>query len=75
MIKNDIVKLAQCGVYPDYSEMGRRHGGKLTLKKLALFVLSMVRLQRRSAKAEQRRIKLMLLRGDIDRDRITLLAE
>lgn len=75
LIKNDIVKLAQCGVYPDYAEMRSRRDGKLTLKVLATFVLSMVRLQRRSAKAHVRQVKLMLLRSDIDQDKITLLAE
>lgn len=75
LIKNDIVKLAQCGVYPDYAEMRSRGNGKLTFKTLATFVLSMVRLQRRSAKAHMRQAKLMLLRGEIDRDKITLLAE
>lgn len=74
LIKNDIVKLAQCGVYPDYAEMRSRKDGKLTLKTVATFVLSMVRLQRRSTKANVRQAKLMLLRSEIDRDKITLLA-
>lgn len=75
MIKNDIVKLAQCGVYPDYAEMDRRGRPKLTLKVLATFVLSMVRIKRRCEKAQNRNVKLLQLRGDIDRDKITLMAE
>lgn len=75
LIKNDIVKLAQCGVYPDYAEMKSRRDGKLTFKTLATFALSMVRLQRRKSKADVREAKLLQLRGEIDRDKITLLAE
>lgn len=76
MIKNDIVKLTQCGIYPDYAEMKRKQGGeKITFKVLATFVLSMVRLKNRLEKAEDRRAKMQHLRGEIDRDKITLLAE
>lgn len=76
MIKNDIVKLSQVGIYPDYAEMNRKRGGsKVTLKVLATFVLSMVRLKNRLQKAEERRGKMLTLRSEIDRDKITLLAE
>lgn len=74
MIKNDVVKLAQCGVFPDYAEMDRR-GGKLSLKVLATFVLSMVKIKRRAERAQNRNVKLLQLRGEIDREKITLLAE
>lgn len=75
MIKNDIVKLGQVGIYPDYAQMGKNRGEKITLKVLATFVLSMVRLRNRLQKAEERRGKMLGLRSEIDRDRITLLAE
>lgn len=75
MIKNDIVKLGKVGIYPDYAQMSRNRGEKITLKVLATFVLSMVRLKNRHQKAEERRGKMLSLRSEIDRDKITLLAE
>lgn len=75
VIKNDIVKLSQHGIYPNYSQMGVKRGEKITFKVLATFVLSMVRLKNRHAKADARRAKMSQLRGEIDRDKITLLAE
>lgn len=76
MIKNDIVKLTQLGIYPNYSEMDRKRGGeKITFKVLATLVLSMVRIRKRLEKAEDRRSKMQQLRGEIDQDKITLLAE
>lgn len=76
VIKDDIVKLAQSGIYPSYDAASyRRDGRKLTMKTLATFVLSMVRLRRRKERADLRNSKLEQLRGEIDRDKITILAE
>lgn len=75
VIKNDIVKLAQSGIYPNYLEASHDHKKKLTMKTLATFVLGMVRLRRRMEKAASRDTKLELLRGEIERDKITLMAE
>ncbi|OBA20594.1 hypothetical protein METBIDRAFT_43179 [Metschnikowia bicuspidata var. bicuspidata NRRL YB-4993] len=72
--KDDLVKMSQSGVYPDYSALNRR-SKKVTFKVLATFVLSMVRMKRRTEKAKVREGKLMRLRSDIERDRITLLVE
>lgn len=75
MIKNDIVKLTQVGIYPNYSEMELKRGGqKINFKVLATFVLSMVRLKNRLEKAGDRRTKMQHLRSEIDQDKLTLLA-
>lgn len=72
--KDDLVKMAQCGIYPDYSALKQKNK-KITFKVLATFVLGMVRIKRRTEKAKVREGKLMNLRSDIERDKITLLVE
>lgn len=76
-IKNELVKLAHCGIYPDYSsiELQRlKNGGKVSFRIVAQFVLAMVKIKRRSEKAELRRMKLAELKNEIEKDKITLLA-
>lgn len=76
LIKNDIIKLTQCGIYPDYASMNLQKiqkGDKLSFKVLSKFVLAMVRIRRRSEKAEKRKIRLFELRNEIETDKITLL--
>lgn len=72
-MKNDLVKMAQCGIYPDYHATHAKP--KLSMKLLATFVLSMVKMKRRAEKAKVRAHKMSQLRAEIDRDRITLVAE
>ncbi|GEQ71197.1 hypothetical protein JCM33374_g4878 [Metschnikowia sp. JCM 33374] len=72
--KDDLVKMARCGIYPDYSLLGHNNK-KITLKVLATFVLGMVRIKRRTEKAKVREGKLVQLRSEIERDRITLMVE
>ena len=77
LIKNDIIKLTQCGIYPDYASMSLQKlqkGNKLSFKALSKFVLAMVRIRRRSEKAEQRKIRLFELKNEIETDKITLLV-
>ncbi|CUM46710.1 uncharacterized protein AC631_04369 [Debaryomyces fabryi] len=76
LIKNDIIKLTQCGIYPDYASMNLQRiqkGDKLSFKVLSKFVLAMVRIRRRSEKAEKRKIRLFELKNEIETDKITLL--
>lgn len=77
LIKNDIIKLTQCGIYPDYASMNLQRiqkGDKLSFKVLAKFVLAMVRIKRRSEKAEKRKLRLFELKNEIETDKITLLS-
>lgn len=71
LIKDDINKLAQCGIYPDY--MNQRKGQKLTLKTLAQFVLAAVRIRRRFERSTRRNLKLMELKSEIETAKIVLL--
>lgn len=65
-LKDDIIKLTKCGVYPDYSAM-KNHGKKLTFKVLAKFVLAGVRIKNRYERAEKRKLQLFELKSDIER--------
>lgn len=67
LIKNEVVRLAQCGIYPDYEQANKP---KLTLKVLATFVLSSVRMKRRAEKTKARNALLWQLRADIERDKL-----
>lgn len=71
LIKDDINKLAQCGIYPDY--MNQRKGQKLSLKTLAQFVLAGVRIRRRFERSARRNLKLMELKSEIETAKIVLL--
>lgn len=73
-IKNDLVQLAKCGIYPDYSQLKSAGRQKLTFKTVAVFVLGAVRLRRRLEKARERTEKLDQLRGEIERDKIMMAA-
>ncbi|CCE79570.1 Piso0_001646 [Millerozyma farinosa CBS 7064] len=75
-LQNDILKLTHYGVYPDYAEMKLRKldkGKSLSFKTLATFVLSAVRLKRRTEKSEKRKIKLFELRNEIEKARLSLI--
>lgn len=75
-LQNDILKLTHYGVYPDYAEMKLRKldkGKSLSFKTLATFVLSAVRLRRRTEKSEKRKIKLFELRNEIEKARLSLI--
>lgn len=75
-LQNDILKLTHYGVYPDYAEMKLRKldkGKSLSFKTLATFVLSAVRIRRRTEKSEKRKIKLFELRNEIEKARLSLL--
>lgn len=77
LIKNDIVKLSQCGIYPDYSAMQLqklKSGDSISFKVLAQFVLATIRLRKRAQKAQYRKQKLSELKKDIEIDKISLLA-
>lgn len=71
LIKDDINKLAQCGIYPDY--MNQRKTNKLTMKTLAQFVLASVRIRRRYERSTRRNVKLMELKTEIETAKIVLL--
>lgn len=76
-LKDDLVKLAHCGIYPDYSSMDLqklRNGGKISFKIVAQFVLAMVKIKRRKEKADSRRLKLQELKSEIERETINVLA-
>lgn len=76
-IKDDLLKLAHCGIYPDYSSMDLqklRNGGKVSFKIIAQFVLAMVKIKRRKEKAETRRMKLKELKNEIEKESIEMLA-
>lgn len=76
-MKDDLVKLARCGIYPDYSSMDLqklRNGGKISFKIIAQFVLAMVKIKRRKEKAETRRMKLKELKNEIEKESIEVLA-
>lgn len=77
LLMNDILKLSQLGIYPDYQSMRMqklRKGGKLSFKAVATFVLAAVRIKRRFERAEHRQYRMDTLRGEIEKDKITLLA-
>ncbi|QBM87692.1 Centrosomin N-terminal motif 1 [Metschnikowia aff. pulcherrima] len=72
--KDDLVKMAKSGVYPDYSVL-QSTPKKVTFKSVALLVLGTVRMKRRSEKTKKRELKLAQIRSEIERDRITLMVE
>lgn len=77
LIKNDLVKLAHCGIYPDYTSMDLqrlKNGGKLSFRIVATFVLAMVKIKRRQEKADYRKTKLNELKNEIEKDKINLLV-
>lgn len=77
LLMNDILKLSQLGIYPDYQSMRLqklRKGGRLSFKAVASFVLAAVRIKRRFERAEHRQYRMDTLRGEIEKDKITLLA-
>lgn len=76
-LKNDLMKLASCGIYPDYTSMSLarlRNGGTISLRVVAQFVLAMVRVRRRSQRARLRKEKLTELKSEIDTEKIVLLS-
>ncbi|KAK6455313.1 uncharacterized protein RJT20DRAFT_130107 [Scheffersomyces xylosifermentans] len=77
-MRDDIYKLSQCGIYPDYSSMKLeklKRGKPLTFKVLANFVLASVRIRRRYEKTEKRKIKLAELKGEIELGKIKMLRD
>ncbi|KAG2731763.1 hypothetical protein G9P44_005350 [Scheffersomyces stipitis] len=69
LIKDDIYKLVQCGIYPDYSSMKLeklKKGKTITFKTVATFVLAAVRMKRRFERSEKRKIKLSELKSEIE---------
>ena len=75
IIQNDILKLKQCGVYPDYTAMNfnkLQNGGFMTFKAVAQFVLAAVRIKRRTEKSLKRTQKLFEMKNEIEIDRLTL---
>lgn len=70
LIKDDIVRLTKAGIYPDYSTMRKKDGGKLTFKVLAKFVVAAVRIKNRFERAEKRKLQLHELKSEIERAKI-----
>ncbi|PVH22204.1 hypothetical protein CXQ85_004874 [Candidozyma haemuli] len=70
--RNELAKTALLGVYP---EVEQRQAKKPTFRVVAQFVLAAVKMKRRQERAEARKQQLLQLREEIEKDRITLLAE
>lgn len=70
--RNELAKTALLGVHPDVEKQPHK---KPTFKVVAQFVLAAVRLRMRHEKAVARSQQLLQLRQEIEKDRITLMAE
>ncbi|KAL6679882.1 hypothetical protein ACI3L0_001771 [Candidozyma auris] len=70
--RNELAKTALLGIHPDFERQPRK---KPTFKAVAQFVLAAVKIKNRHERAAARRKQLLQLREEIEKDRITLLAE
>lgn len=70
--RNELAKTALLGVHPDVEKSPHK---KPTFKVVAQFVLAAVRLRKRHERAVARKQQLLQLREEIEKDRITLMAE
>lgn len=72
-IQNDINRLVDCGVYPDYTLLNLhklKRGTPITFKVLATFVLASVRIRRRLERTERRNLKLIELKTEIETGKV-----
>ncbi|CUM63212.1 uncharacterized protein PRCAT00000782001 [Priceomyces carsonii] len=73
LIKKDLKKLVGVGFYPNHS-LHQRSKKKLTFSIVAQFVLSLIRMKRRSSKANLRKLKLFELKNEIENDKLLLIS-